>query len=70
MQYQEGHCVQASLSIVVCICLAWLSPLYQERPSAERGERFIRWICSVCVSVFMSLAACLGVSAGTNTDYQ
>lgn len=66
-QFQEGHCVQASLSIVVCVCLAW--PLNQERPAAERGEAILSVYSVSHRSVSLS-AASQGASAGTDKEYQ
>lgn len=65
-QYQEGHCVQASLSIVVRVSLAWLSPLYQEKSTAEREETALSVHSVSYFSVSLSrvsLGASLGVSA-------
>ncbi len=61
-QYQEGHCVQPSRSIVVCVCLAWRSPLYQQRPTTERGDNVISWIC--LLSVCLSLSCASGCLSG------
>lgn len=66
-QYQEGHCVLAGLSIVVCVCLSWLSPLYQQRPT-QREETMLS-VESVSLSR-LPLTASLGASAGTDTEYQ
>lgn len=66
-QYQEGHCVLAGLSIVVCVCLSWLSPLYQQRPT-QREETMLS-VESVSLS-WLPLTASLGASAGTDTEYQ
>lgn len=63
-QYQVDLGGQAGLSIVPRVYLAWLSPLCQQRPTTETRDNVISWIC------LRSLAASLGVSAGTHTEYQ
>lgn len=59
-QYQEGQCVRAGRSIVVCVCLAWLSPLNQQRPTTEMGDNVISRICllSFCLSGCLSGCVC------------
>lgn len=51
-QYQEGQCVRAGRSIVVCVCLAWLSPFLSAETNYRAGRQCYQ---STASPVFLSL---------------
>lgn len=65
-QYRQGHCVCAGLPIVVCVCLSWPSPLYQQG-STPREKTKLSVKSVSCLSPF-SASDC--TSADIDTECQ